>query len=63
MKLSRDLGARCVDFKDMATDKLGEIDANLLKLKRVKSNLKKMTTACLEKGSIENCPIRASLTG
>ena len=61
MNLSRDPEASCVDFKDIATGKLDEIDANLLKLKRVKSNLKKLTVACPEKGAIENCPIRTSL--
>ena len=61
MELSRDPGASCEDFKDIATEKLGEIDAILVNLKWVKADLKKMTTDCPEEGSIEHCPIRTSL--
>ncbi len=53
--------ASCCDVRDKATGKLESIDAKIQQLRSMRKALEGLIMACSGRGSVEECPILASL--
>jgi len=61
LDLRLDPSATCEDVKNRAQEKIADIEARILTLKRMKQALAGLTRACEGKGSIKGCPILKAL--
>ena len=53
--------ASCRDVRDKAAAKIESIDAKIQQLRSMRAALEGLTAACSGRGSVEECPILASL--
>lgn len=53
--------ASCRDVRDKAAGKIESIDAKIQQLRSMREALEGLTAACSGRGSVEECPILASL--
>jgi len=61
LSLRLDPAARCEDVRGRALAKIQDIDERLRSLRRMKSTLSKLVTACSKGGSVDGCPILEAL--
>ena len=52
-----DASTRCVHVRQRATQKVADIEAKILTLRRMKRSLNEIIKQCESKGSVEACPL------
>ncbi len=62
LALSEDIKSDCEIFKDIALEKMEEIEQKIRYLKRMRNALKKLSVACPGNVSHRQCPILNALT-
>ncbi len=61
LSLRIDPSTTCADVKNRAEEKIGDIQAKIRTLQRMKKALVKVTKACSGRGAISECPILDAL--
>lgn len=61
LNLSVSQGTTCAGVKRKAVEKIKEVDAKILDLKRIRKALNRLTDQCRGKGPVSECPILENL--